>query len=171
MLEYKETKKGIKYGDWEYQSYLWTDLNQTCPVATAFNKDENGTKLFYEMKTGKYNQPIFIQEPDLAFELPKNIGDGKQKIAGIITDDGQRFSLSNFMQKNNLTPDELKNLWNKDEMSFVINLKKYFLQFLYEPDKNRIVNYVGYFSKKPIQCSDVKVYEMADVLEKFAYCR
>ena len=133
--------------------------------AIAFNKNKN-EKVFYEVEVGKYGQPVIIQEPDYAFELPENIGDGKQKIAGIITDDGQRFSLSNAYLKN------IKISWFKYDLSIEINGEKYFLHFLYEPDKNRIINYVGFFSTKE-RIKDVEVREMADVLEdlfRLTYC-
>lgn len=160
-------------GGFETQNWTWRAEVQNGEIKAEIFNLQGGQKKFYEIKMGQYGQPVVIQEPDLAFESPEGVGDGKQKIAGIITDDGQRFSLSNFMQKNNLSANDIKNLWNKEEMSFVINLKKYYLQFLYEPDKNRIVNYVGFFCKYKKVKHDgercVKVYEMAEVLEKFAF--
>ena len=145
------------------QIVQWTYPDAKNPGdAIAFNKNENDEKVFYEVEVGKYGQPIIVQEPDLAFELPENTGDGKQKIAGIVTDDGQRFSLSNAKAKG------ISLQWYKDEMVLEINRKAYYLHFIYEPDKNRIMNYVGFFSKNRKDKEDeVKVYEMADVLENF----
>jgi len=160
LEEIIETKNGFKTQGWEYTSYVWTDLNQTCPVANAVNTDKDGVKLFYEMTTGPYMNPVILKEPDLAFELLENIGDGKQKLAGIKTDDGQRFSISNAKSK------KISLKWNKNEMSLEINNIKYWLQFLYEPDKAIFINYIGYFSKKK-RTNDVKVYEMAEVLDIF----
>jgi len=158
-MSLKEVIK-LPEGGFKIQEWLWQAIigDNGAPEVRIYNS-QNFVKKFYEIIMGKYFQPVIVQEPDLAFELPKDIGDGKQKLAGIITDDGQRFSLTNYLQQNNLTTDELESQWNKDEMSLKIKDEIYYLQFLYEPDKNRIINYVGLLSKNK-RIGYVHVYEM-----------
>ncbi|HLG25660.1 MAG TPA: hypothetical protein VI588_02620 [Candidatus Gracilibacteria bacterium] len=127
-----------------------------------FNKDADGKKAFYEVAKGeKHGNPIVTVEPDRAFTVPNGVTcvDSRgvtvtpnEKIAGIICEDGPRFSLS-----------------SKDAPTFqvandgiiTVGDKKWHLATLFSKDKNRFINYDAYFAKK--RSDKVRVLELADL--------
>ena len=129
-----------------------------------FNPGTDGRKQFYEVVMGQYGQPLIVAEPDRAFPCPENLdyinAKGEQtvpneKIAGIICNDGKRFSLTNAANKG------IKIEVQKDG-SVKINDEVWWIKTLFQKDKNRIINYDAYLA--PAKPNKVKVLELADLM-------
>ncbi len=133
---------------------------------SIFNPDPStGQKRFYEIVSGQYGQPIIVAEPDFAFSCPEmlNYVNAKgettvpaEKIAGIICNDGKRFSLTNAKAKN-ITVEA------QDDGSIKINDEIWWIVTLFQKDKNRIINYDAYLSKD--RPEKVKILELADLAD------
>lgn len=128
------------------------------------NKDSDGSNRFYTMKKGKYGNPVYIDEESRALPIPTGVtvkntkGEDvtlKDKIAGIICENGPRFSLSN--------PDAPK-FEIKDDGSLTIDDKTWHLHTIFDPDKNRITNYKSYWGEtKPANDNKVLYRELGDL--------
>lgn len=155
----------------EHQCKQWTthlDVNgdgKTLSSYEIFQKDADGKKKFYEVTPGPYGNPIITAEPDRAFDAPKGVHyidvkgqktEPNQKIAGIICEDGPRFSLSS---------PNAPNFKLDDDGTLHVDDQKWHLVTLFLKDKNRIINYDAYFSKEKPQA--VCIRELGDLKEFF----
>ena len=127
---------------------------------------ENGTRKFYDLKSGPYGNPVITAEPDLALDTPttveyeNNNGEAAQpeeKIAGIICKKAgevmHRFSLSSPKRPKFETIDEGAEL--------IIEGVRWKLRALFRKDKNRIINYDAYYGKEAPD--KVKLIELEDL--------
>jgi len=124
---------------------------------------ENGEKQFYEVVPGKYGEPIIVAEPTLAFDPPANPlyvnakwGEAKpdQKIAGIICQDGPRFSLTNAKSKGVAVK-------VNEDGSIQVGEGKWWLVTLFLKDKNRFRGYDAYCVRE--QPGNVRILELGDI--------
>ena len=143
----------------------WTvDVNDTTGEYRICNLGPNGEKQYYEVVAGKYGEPIIVAEPDLAFYTPTNLlyvkakGEGMsapdQKIAGIICQDGPRFSLTNAKSKGVV-------IKTNDDGSVQVGEEKWWLTTLFLKDKNRFRGYDAYCVRQ--QPENVRVLELGDI--------
>jgi hypothetical protein len=133
--------------------------------------DAGAKPQFYEVRPGKYGQPLLLPEPSRALDLPQGIRyvDGRtgepvrpdEKIAGIIIQD----EAGNTVYRNSLT-----NAANKsdqielgDDGSLRVNGDVYYLYGLFLKDKNRTFNYDAYFTFKKPDC--VRVTELDQAMK------
>jgi len=152
----------------------WTLVaNEADEKYNICNLGSNGEKQFYEIVPGKYGEPIIVAEPDLAFDTPPNLryvnAKGEkvqpdQKIAGIICDDGQRFSLSNAKSKGI----EIK--VNYDG-SIQVGNDRFFLVTLFLKDKNRVRNYDAYCTRGQVIPAQVRIVELGDLADQLCAVR
>jgi hypothetical protein len=147
--------------------YVQWLLNAGEESYTISNLGPNSERRYYQVVMGKYGEPCFVAEPDLAFPCSEvliyvNAKDETsvpdEKIAGIVCSDGQRFSLTNAKNKGIL-------IVAQDDGSIKINDQTWWVKTLFRKDKNRIINYDAYLSKtKP---EKVRIIEMADLADSF----
>jgi hypothetical protein len=135
-----------------------------------YNPDpESGVKKFYEVKMGKYGEPIIVTEPALAFSCPSILeyvnAEGvsvipEEKISGIICSDGKRFSLTNAEVKGiKIEP--------QNDGSILIAGEIWWINVLFSKDRNRIVNYDAFLiQEKPAK---VKILELMDLMDFFKF--
>lgn len=145
----------FKYGQWtltaDGEGYKFVNIG------------EDGGERFYRVEPGKYGQPLIIAEPTLAFDAPNGLNyvnhvdeatNPVEKIAGIICQNGPRFSLSNA-QKQGIVVSV-----NADG-SIQIGSETWWLATLFSKDKYRIVGYDAYLVReKPER---VRVIELGDL--------
>ncbi|MBI2037785.1 MAG: hypothetical protein HYT15_02540 [Candidatus Magasanikbacteria bacterium] len=142
----------------------WTiKVDETTGDYNVTNLGPNGERQFYMVSPGQYGQPIITAEPDLAFDAPSNLtyvnAKGEtvtpsEKIAGIICQDGPRFSLTNAKNKG-IT------VVVSDDGSIQIGNEVWHLVTLFSKDKNRVVNYDAYLVRQ--QPAQVRVLELGDL--------
>lgn len=132
------------------------------------NPGPDGKRRFYMAENGQYGQPLLLIEPDLAMDVPTGMtyvssrGDEvkpTEKIGGFIVNelDGSvsyRYSLSNAKDKK-------VSFGFEPDGSFLVDGKVYWLNTLFSKDKNRCINYDGFFS--PTKTMRVSMVEMADL--------
>jgi hypothetical protein len=127
---------------------------------------ENGTRKFYDLKSGPYGNPVITAEPDLTLDSPttveceNNNGEAAQteeKIAGIICKKAgevmHRFSLSSPKRPEFETIDEGAEL--------IIEGVRWKLRALFRKDKNRIINHDAYYGEEAPD--KVKLIELEDL--------
>jgi hypothetical protein len=132
----------------------------------AYNEGPVGEHRFYELQTGKYQNPIIVAEPERAFSAPNDLDyvDAHddptypiERIAGIICKrTGEvihRFSLS--------SPAAAEMIIEEDGAELVIEGVRWHLRGLFRKDANRIIGYDAFYGEeKP---GEVVIKELADV--------
>jgi hypothetical protein len=152
---------------WQYgpPNNKWT-LQANAEDYTFFNNNgPDGTLGFYQIKMGKYGNPILIVEPYLAFEAPAGLtyvdskGEPyvlKEKIGGIICQEESDKTAYRFSLSNPAAPK-----FEKTEDGISIDGVRWYLKTLFTKDINRIINYDAFYSRvKPAQ---VKWLELANL--------
>lgn len=133
------------------------------------NLSEDGRRRFYQVVSGQFGEPIMHPEPDRALALPSDVayvhassGEAltpKGKISGILLKNAAgeivgRYSLTNAAEQG-------IGIKLYDDGSLTVDGEKYYLRSLLTKDKNRILNFDGFFSEEPQ--AQVKVWELADL--------
>lgn len=145
----------------------WTvTVNEADGKYNICNLGPDGKKQFYEIVVGEYGQPIIVAEPEYAFDTPPNLryinAKGEhvrpdQMIAGVICQDGQRFSLTNAKNKG------LEVKVNGDG-SIQVNEEKWWLKTLFLKDKNRFRGYDAFcVREQPMGGVEVRILELGDL--------
>lgn len=130
----------------------------------------DGKRDFYILTSGQYGQPLITAEPDRALDLPASLkyvtAQGNEikpteKLGGFIIRENSgaisyRYSLTNA-HKSGV---DLQGFQPSDA-SFLVDGKTYWLNALFSKDKNRYINYDGFFS--PNKTARVMVYELSDL--------
>jgi hypothetical protein len=154
-----------KIGQWTYQIHE--------DYVIAFNEQEDGSHAFYELRTGPYGNPVFLDEPHCRIQVSDNVDyvniehepvqmDEPAFIAGIIckNDDNKvvaRFSLSNPDTEN----------WKFQGESILLESPTgefWHLDSLIQKDKNRFIGngYVGVYT--PTKPNYIRVMELEDIV-------
>lgn len=149
----------------------WTiDVDPSDESYEIYNRGSNGEKQFYKIVPGKYGEPLIVAEPDLAFDPPARLAyvdktglpvTPDQKIAGLICEDGRRFSLTHAKLKG------IAIKVSDDDRSIQVGEEKWWLVTLLLKDKNRVRNYDAYcipFSESEMhEPLAVRVLELGDL--------
>lgn len=130
------------------------------------NPSDDGTKRFYEVKSGPYGNPIITAEPDLAFLAPLTVdyvdSQGKdampdERIAGIICKSAgkviHRFSLSN--------PKRPEFTAEQEGAELLIDGVRWHLRALFRKDRNRIINHDAWYGET--RPDAVRMVELEDL--------
>ena len=147
------------------QHHQWTVYVVEEGNYNIYNLDPNNRKkrFFEVVMTKPHGQPVIVAEPDLAFDAPVNLlylnakGDAvkpDQKIAGIICQNGPRFSLSNALAKGVL-------IKVNEDGSIQVGEEKWWLASLFSKDKNRIIGYDAFCVRE--QPQKVTIRELGDL--------
>ena len=131
------------------------------------NPGKDGELQFYKVVPGQYGQPLIVQEPTFGLPVPTHLkfvaADNQAvvpatgwTISGVICKDKgdvvHRFSLSNPK-----SPQCIPRAGGEIEVAG----EKWYLQVLFVKDRNRTVNYDGFYGrKKPLA---VRIVELADL--------
>ena len=152
----------VNLSDEQYGRLLAGELDIEMESMEGFNL-QDGVRAFYALALGKFGQPLFIVEPDRAFDCPSGLVYvdkldkpivPDQKIAGIICQEALRASLTNAMKQGKpVAPNADGSIQVGDEVWWVATL--------FVKDKNRIFGYDAYLVReKPER---VNVRELGDL--------
>lgn len=139
------------------------EVNEGTASYNIYNHGSNGERQFYEVVPGKYGEPIIVAEPEYAFDVSVNLcyvnakGDAvvpDQQIAGIICQDGPRFSLTNAKNKGVV-------IRANEDGSIQVGEEKWWLATLFLKDKNRFRGYDAYCVRQ--QPEKVRILELGDL--------
>lgn len=174
---FSATEAGFKvefvYGQWTYS------INQE--GIFGVNTAEDGTRLFYSLKLGKYGHPVLMQEPDLSIPVPATVVavnskgepasvEGGMRIVGLIVydDDGSvlaRCSLSGWYNKD-IKHGQAFQVNDDGSMTFsktgdpALDGKTFQLAGLCAPDKNRMEGHVAFL--KLTKSGPTRIFELED---------
>ena len=125
---------------------------------------KDGVAQFYEMHSGKYDNPVYTIEPDLAFPVPDDVNyinaqgtevQPNEKIGGIICQNSDGSAAIRTSLSNQKAPE-----FTSTNEGLQIGDETWYLYALVSKDKNRAFNYDAFYrQEKPNQ---VKVLELAD---------
>jgi len=148
----------------KHQFKQWT-LNVEDEKYELFNPGSNGVQQFYAVTPGAYGQPIITAEPSLAFAVPEaliyvNFKNEPvvptEKIAGIICQEADGTAVHRFSLSSPKAPK-----FQIVSYGIIIDDVSWHLHTLFSKDKNRVVNYDAFYSRKAPEA--VKLIELADL--------
>lgn len=152
----------VTLSDEQYVKLLAGELDIDMASMEGFNL-QDGVRAFYALVLGKYGQPLFIVEPDRAFECPSDLvyvdkldksATPEQKIAGIVCDGALRASLTNARKQG-------KPVAPNADGSIQVGDEVWWIATLFVKDKNRIFGYDAYLVRE--RPEQVRVLELGDL--------